>query len=224
MSSKLGTTEAIGIVDELIASLSPPSIAEIEEKAFVPFKCDWSFLSPSKMREILVSMDRNEFAIIDVRDDIKDFLGGNLVSAKNVPVGSFRNNLGVILNEYHGRKLVVIHCMYSQQRGVRSAKWYVRALEELVNNYLNPQINLEHIEYHEPYYSLSDVLLNDEVVECLRNQRVCVLKGGFNRFLNEYHEEHSQLFENVDEKYWKIEEHLDRNGVAESRMVHIYDC
>ena len=139
MTHKFATTEAIKIVNELLVGLSPPGD---EQKEYVPLRCEWHFVSARKVKDLLVSVhrgdtDRNVVQIFDARDEITDFNGGNLIGAKNVPHNTFLNNLGNLFNEYHDRKEILIHCMYSQQRGVKCANWYVRAIEELVDRHRN---------------------------------------------------------------------------------------
>ena len=220
MTHKFATTEAIQIVDDLLSELSPP---KSEEKEYIPYRGDWKFVEASKVKDMLVSVANGRTArdilqIFDVRDDITDFCGGNLITAKNVPCNTFLNNLGHLFNEYHPRKEILIHCMYSQQRGIKCANWYVRGIEELVNHYLDPK--KVDTEYPAQFYSLNDVKLSDELIKNMSNQKVFVLKGGFSRILNKYasNSHFSQIFENWDDSLWRL--HSDISG---KKFVHIHD-
>ena len=220
MSHTFATTEAIKICDELLSELSPP---KIEEKEYVPFRTDWKYVESSKVKDMLVSVamgntSRDILQIFDVRDDTTDFNGGNLITAKNVPCNTFLSNLGHLFNEYHTRKEILIHCMYSQQRGIKCANWYRKGIEELVNHYMDP--NKVDMEYPAQFFSLNDVALSDELIANLSNQKVFVFKGGFNRILNKYvfNTHTAQIFENWDESQWKF-----HNDISGKKFVHIHD-
>eukprot|EP01084_Bolivina_argentea_P093696 168475_1 len=212
-------TKAIKIVDELLTHLSPPVLEE--EKKYEQFRSPWKKLSADQLVENILrkylqgSITKELFEIFDVRDDDKDFPGGNIITAKNIPVRSFRKNLGKIFNEFYDREVIVIHCMYSQQRGVQSANWYTRSLEELVNNYCNPKLKNKQPNYSSQYSSLKDIKLNDNIIECLKEQRVFLLVGGFNNFLNRYYDDNHELFENFDNSLWRTDH--------ETKLVHIFD-
>ena len=59
----------------------------------------------------------------------------------------------------------------------------------------------------EPFSSLNDVAVSNELIENLSNQKVFVLKGGFRRILNEYafNGRTAQKFENWDESNYQNE-------------------
>ncbi len=217
-----GVTDAIKIVDELLTGLSPPIV---EEEKYEEFRCQWSELHATELVKLLqsyvigCSVKREVFEIFDVRDDTKDFKGGNIITATNIPHKVFRQNLGTIFNKFHSREIIVIHCMYSQQRGVKAANWYTRSLEELVNNYQNPNTKNKAPTYSSQYSSLKDVKLNDDVIKSLQRQNVFVLSGGFNHFLNEYYDYYTQLFENFNSNLWKHDASMWNN----TKLVHIFD-
>eukprot|EP01084_Bolivina_argentea_P231948 391050_1 len=102
------------MVDNLIANLSPPVT---KEKPYKSFRCEWELLDPAKVVDLLqhylngTDVHRDQFEIIDVRHDVKDFLGGNIITARNIPFTAFKANLGNLFNELYQREIVIIHCM-----------------------------------------------------------------------------------------------------------------
>ena len=202
-----GVTEAIKIVDDLIFDLSPATTSS--EMAYDEFRTQWGKLQALEFASFLEQfrngkVDGDQFQIFDVRDNLKDFKGGNIISAQNIPCDVFRENLGNLFNEYYDCQNVIIHCMYSQKRGIQCANWYQRALEELVNNFDNP--NIRKPMYSKQYYSLNDVKINKNIIECLKRQKLFVLKGGFNEFLNQCIQNHPNLIENFDKNVWKCDD------------------
>merc|ERR1712043_113752 len=149
--------------------------------------------------------------------------GGNIKTAKNIPHRAFRDNLANIINEYHNTQHIIIHCMYSQKRGVQCCQWYRNALEELVNQYQDP--NIKEPSYSKQFDSLKDVDLNEKVIVALKRQKFYLMKGGFNGILNKYINSHPQVFENFDSQYWKFESDIESNALfSTGKWVHRYDC
>jgi rhodanese-related sulfurtransferase len=74
------------------------------------------------------SGDPNSLAIIDVRDS--DYLGGHISGAQNFPAGNLEWRMPELLRVTQGKKIVVFHCMLSQQRGPGAALRFLRAREE----------------------------------------------------------------------------------------------
>lgn len=220
-----GVSAAIKIVDDLVENLSPPVEKEIP---YDIWQTDWHEVAPDKICELMLQYEngnirKNFMIMFDVRDDKKDFPGGNIKTSINVPHRVFRENLGNLINEYYDKVNVIIFCMYSQQRGVRCINWYRQALEELINNYQNP--NIKKPIYSKQFYALNDVKLDDQVIDSLKNQKIFIMKGGFNRFFNKYIKNHRSVFENFDQKYWKYKsDHEIGQLVASGKWVHKFDC
>jgi len=164
----------------------------------------WKLVKCSKVKDMLVSLasgrtSKDMLQIFDVRD--ADFVGGNLITAENVPCHTFLSKLGHLYNEYHSRKEILIYTMHSQQIGAsQCANWYIEGIKQLVNHYKNPY--KKNLEYPMPFSSLNDVALSDELIENLSNQKVFVLKGGFHRILNKYafRRRITKIFENLE--FW----------------------
>ena len=221
------TSKAIEIVNELMVELQPPVKEEVKYDAF---KTDWNKLEPLELAKFLKEhLNGNPeatadiFQIFDVRDNTTDFLGGNILTALNVPCGDFCDNLHTLFKTFHRCKIVVIHCMYSQQRGIKSANWYRNALEEVVNQFKNP--NIDKPEYSGHFKALYDLKVSEKMVDCLIEQKIFVLRGGFNYFLNQYYSDYPELFEGYDENYWSMQMDVRAGNMYSSRskLVHIHD-
>ena len=63
--------------------------------------------------------ERPSFIIFDVRDPNRDFPGGHIRGAINVPSQLFRHRLPELIREYSDRQNVIIHCMYSRVCAVK---------------------------------------------------------------------------------------------------------
>mmetsp|Transcript_40723 Transcript_40723/g.66224 ORF Transcript_40723/g.66224 Transcript_40723/m.66224 type:complete len:142 (-) Transcript_40723:235-660(-) len=86
-------------------------------------------VEPSELAEILLSDDakmKESTVIIDVRDD--DFKGGNIKGAQNIASHVFSSMVNKIAEENKDKSLVVLHCMYSQQRGPRCARLLAKTM------------------------------------------------------------------------------------------------
>ncbi|KAF7726496.1 hypothetical protein EC973_008731 [Apophysomyces ossiformis] len=67
-----------------------------------------------------------DYVVIDVRD--KDFEGGNIPGAINVPAGTLLDNVDTLITEYSKVPVVYFHCALSQVRGPKSARIYKESL------------------------------------------------------------------------------------------------
>jgi rhodanese-related sulfurtransferase len=80
----------------------------------------------------LLLSNRAQVAVVDVRDE--DYVeGGHIRGAVNVPSSSFNEAEmdRLISSALDGKEKVVVHCMFSQQRGPRSAVKLAQRLQEV---------------------------------------------------------------------------------------------
>lgn len=67
-----------------------------------------------------------DYLTVDVRDE--DVAGGMIHCAVNEPSETFNQRLPALIDEWTGIKNIVFHCMYSQIRGPKAARRYMRAV------------------------------------------------------------------------------------------------
>ncbi|TFK27697.1 Rhodanese-like protein [Coprinopsis marcescibilis] len=72
---------------------------------------------------------KKDFLVVDVRDD--DFIGGNIVGAKNEPSNEFLTSVDALVKETKDVPLVIFHCALSQVRGPKAARIYEEAKKKL---------------------------------------------------------------------------------------------
>ena len=80
----------------------------------------------------LLRTSGGQVAVIDVRDE--DWVGGHVAGAVNWPSSNFEHNDSIdelIATVLQGKDKAVVHCMFSQQRGPRSALKLAQRLEEV---------------------------------------------------------------------------------------------
>jgi rhodanese-related sulfurtransferase len=76
------------------------------------------------------SRTSSNLAIIDVRDG--DYIGGHIAGSQHVPSSTIDYAMPELVRTLKEKKVVVFHCMLSQQRGPSAALRYVREREKLV--------------------------------------------------------------------------------------------
>lgn len=106
------------------------------------------FSSPSS------SQPTSSIAIIDVRDS--DHIGGHIRHSQHIPSSTLDYQIPELVRALKDKKVVVFHCMLSQQRGPSAALRYARERERLLAE--SGKVTVE---------------------EGGEGQRVCVLEGGF---------------------------------------------
>jgi rhodanese-related sulfurtransferase len=127
---------------------------------------------------LAASTDPSSLAIVDVRDS--DYIGGHITGALNFPAANLEWRMPELLRVVKDKKLVVFHCMLSQQRGPGAAIRYLRAREE--------RDRLEREKKAEEQEEGGDKEGEEKVV-----QQVYVLDGGFMKWQEKY--VHDQLIE-----------------------------
>ena len=61
------------------------------------FEPPYKYISASELAEKVKQADPQQVQVIDVRDD--DFVGGNIVGAKNSPSGAIHENVKALVEE-----------------------------------------------------------------------------------------------------------------------------
>jgi len=103
------------------------------------------------------SQPPSSIAIIDVRDS--DHIGGHIRHSQHIPSSTLDYQIPDLVRTLKDKKVVVFHCMLSQQRGPSAALRYARERERLLAG-------------------VGQVV----VEEGGGGQRVCVLEGGFDKW------------------------------------------
>lgn len=119
-------------------------------------------LTPHQLSNLLLRSAPNaqptsSIAVIDVRDS--DHIGGHIRHSQHIPSSSLDYQIPELVRTLKDKKVVVFHCMLSQQRGPSAALRYARERERL----------------------LAEVG-NVTAEEGGEGQRVCVLEGGFEKW------------------------------------------
>lgn len=77
-------------------------------------------LPASQLRTLLLSPTHSpDIAVIDVRDD--DHIGGHIAGSTHVPSSTLDYRVPELVRTLQRKKVVVFHCMLSQQRGPSAA-------------------------------------------------------------------------------------------------------
>eukprot|EP00798_Chlamydomonas_sp_ICE-L_P021449 gene21449-28419_t len=91
------------------------------------------YMEVGTLAEILRGPDAMTTRVMDVRDE--DFAGGHIRSCVNVTSDRFyqEEDIDTVISQYCTPPItkVVVHCMFSEQRGPRCAMRLVRRLNEL---------------------------------------------------------------------------------------------
>lgn len=79
------------------------------------------YVQPHELCEMLSTPEKqSRVLVLDVRDD--DWCGGNIKGSLNIPSEVFDEELdGIVDKLVVGKEVVVVHCMFSQERGPRCA-------------------------------------------------------------------------------------------------------
>eukprot|EP01084_Bolivina_argentea_P292972 503819_1 len=175
---------------------------------------DWSEIDAEEVAKLMLNKN-DKMIIIDVRESDKNYMksdwnGGNIKGSINISKNGFKIQLPNILKTYSYYNTIIFHCMHSQHRGPFCCTLYCWARKLLLNNsdsnndnmfedglkQLIPKNNNQHIV--EKYHKLHQ---NNEIKLRLENQKVYVLKRGFNGWINKYGN-NDQLIENFDASVW----------------------
>ncbi|PWN47006.1 Rhodanese-like protein [Violaceomyces palustris] len=149
-----------------------------------PFKYIDADSLAEQLREQQKDSSSKEIAIVDVRDD--DFVGGNIVGARNVPSTSFESQVdSLVLGPLKEFKKVVFHCSLSQQRGPKAARIYSETRTEVLRREKLSETESKSDPKGKP---------NPE-------QEVLVLRGGFSEFGAKFKNE-KDIVEKYDEESW----------------------
>ena len=159
----------------------------------------------------MLEHELDEIFVIDVRT--KDFVGGNIPNAINIPKDGkqlFDNVIKDKLFEFklYSKKYIVFHCMYCQQRGPNCANIYCKLINKLITN-SNDDDNTNNYNSEPPWVKQhrlkqqekqeNNNTITDEIIQMLKKQQVCILKGGFNGWYNAFEDDNlTQYLSNTE--------------------------
>ena len=185
----------------------------------------WRFITPKELGELMESIeseqDANTLQIIDVRRSEQDYIGGHIPGSTNIQYPTFKPLLPRILSEYAKKENFVIHCMYSQCRGLRCLREYRDYIEDMIGNryyqFLKEHQSTEmNVEYQDLKGEQQSFVLNGETATDIMKQSIFVLKGGFNAWItHHYHLKDNGLdlyVADFRDSYWK---RTNKNGQIE---------
>ena len=171
------------------------------------YSIDLDNIPPWAIRRLPMNMDNDNLlknmksqdyldnlVIFDVRTPKQDYLGGNIKGSTNIEHQEFMDNIDTIYPKYNKLKYVVFHCMYSQSRGPRCARFYGDYLSDKLSDLLKLRKDESTTKY-------------DNEIKMILDQNIYILKGGFIGFLNKYinDETNKNWINNFDKQYWNME-------------------
>ncbi|KAM7255138.1 hypothetical protein ACFE04_020379 [Oxalis oulophora] len=78
-------------------------------------------------------LNKNNIAIIDVRDDERSY-DGHIAGSLHYASSTFTDNISNLLRHVNDKDTLVFHCALSQVRGPKCARRFANYLEELKDN------------------------------------------------------------------------------------------
>ncbi|KAJ1022231.1 hypothetical protein NDA13_005145 [Ustilago tritici] len=147
------------------------------------FKLFYSYVDGDTLAETVrkhaSDPNQKEVAIVDVRDD--DFVGGNIVTAKNHPSSRIDDEIeDLVYGPLKDYKQIIFHCHLSQARGPKAAGKYAQARQA----------------------ALDSGKLKEGESEARPKQEVLVLRGGFKEFQDKYKKD-PEVIEKYDASAWE---------------------
>ncbi|WVN86632.1 uncharacterized protein L203_101800 [Cryptococcus depauperatus CBS 7841] len=92
------------------------------------FQLPYKWINPDELADMIKvkpATALKDWAVVDVRGN--DFVGGNIVSAMNVPSDTFHAQVDELVKKLENVPKVVFHCALSQVRGPKSARIYAES-------------------------------------------------------------------------------------------------
>lgn len=153
-------------------------------------------LSAAQVHDLLQAIAEKRVLVVDVRED--DHKGGHIPGSINMPAGTFHENVDKLLKQATSADTVIFHCMFSQQRGPRTARMFAEALQAQAKQHQSSSSS------DSTATADNDAKSSDST---LKQPTVAVLTGGFKGWLK-YARTHSdaqlrkKLIEKYDKKVW----------------------
>eukprot|EP01084_Bolivina_argentea_P132380 233622_1 len=181
----------------------------------------WTFITPEQlgelMRDCYKQKSENMLQIIDVRHGDQDYIGGHINGAKNIDCRVFKDSLPNILQMYANKENFILHCMYSQCRGLRCLRNYRDYIENIIWNKYYKHLrddknnNMDMIiQYKDSKSKRKSFTFSARLAEDIMNQKIFVLKGGFNAWITYYYKmktkERKFYIVDFKESYWNIKQ------------------
>ena len=177
----------------------------------------WSFISPNDLWSILKKEEKIT-QIVDVRQPELDYVGGHIRNSINIEHEVFltRTSLVKVVKMYGRKKNFVLHCMYSQCRGLKCLQAYRTFVEEIVDLYYQ---NLKST-LREVFVVSASLTLTPQFVFDVMAQNIYVLRGGFHAWINYFYsmKEVNYFVTGFEEKEWDI-----RNVGNNLKLKHMSD-
>eukprot|EP01084_Bolivina_argentea_P134538 237299_1 len=181
-------------------------IKYVTEQDQIENECsDIEYMNHSDIEYIIKNKNAKNYLIVDCRDPLNDYSGGNITNSVNISDKIFECHISDILAKYYNKDEIILYCMFGTERSVKCAELYCKARNELITNYDSKGKSF--------YYVLGnkiEINCNDEIIKDLIKQKVCVLKHGFFQFINNIlsqlqHEniEKNPFIVNFNENDWK---------------------
>jgi len=167
----------------------------------------YNYIEPTELVNII---DNNFiYQIIDVRNTNQDYIGGNITGCHNIQYDDFKNKLSFIINQYANKDYIVIHCMYSQCRALRSMHYYKKCIEHIMTKFLNRKNkNVNEISFNNTDYKYfkDNIIIDINLINNLLKQKMFILKNGFSGWISYHHNSiyFNKYIQNFDKKFWKI--------------------
>ena len=144
---------------------------------------DLSYISREDLSNTLLESDSapslpSDLAIIDVRDS--DHIGGHIKGSTWVPSNELDYRTAELVRTMKDKKVVVFHCVLSQQRGPSAALRYIREKRRL-DGTSKTESNGEVKEGGETSKEAEGQKEGENTA-----QKVLVLEGGFNKWQEKY--------------------------------------
>ena len=174
----------------------------------------YNYIEPTELVNII---DNNFiYQIIDVRNTNQDYIGGNITGCHNIQYDDFKNKLSFIINQYANKDYIVIHCMYSQCRALRSMHYYKKCIEHIMTKFLNRKNkNVYEISFNNTDYKYfkDNIIIDINLINNLLKQKMFILKNGFSGWIRHHHNSiyFNKYIQNFDKKFWKIK--LKNNSI-----------
>ena len=185
----------------------------------------WAFISPQELGEIMLNIKEqvsgdDMLQVIDVRHSDQDYIGGHIKGSTNIDYRVFEQSLPITVSRYAGKLNFVMHCMYSQCRGLRCLRAYRDYIENLIGcryyEYLKDDTHEDTnmtVKFRDLQSKQQSFKLTADLAENIMNQNIWVLKGGFNAWLTYYYglqlEEREFYISDFDESYWSVNQDND---------------
>ena len=181
----------------------------------------WAFIAPQELGEMMKNInlqkqeDGDVLQVVDVRHSDQDHIGGHIKGSTNIDHRGFAQSLPNSVQKYAKKHNFEHHCMYSQCRGLRCLRAYRDYIDALIGGQYYrhlKDVKDGDTEMMVPYKDLESkqqaFKLTADLAQNIMNQRIWVLKGGFNAWLTFYYgmepKERQSYISDFDGSYWSI--------------------